>query len=127
MTLRLLKTHTLSISRKDPDTGYIDPTTRRWVEGTATAIDVQGSLQPFRSGESLIDLPEGIRTQDTRVFYSVDEIKTELEEINQEADETVIDNIAYKCFFVEPWKGLGLSIEHYRSIFIRKDKLSGGV
>lgn len=127
MTSKLLKTHTLTITRKTPDTGYIDPSTKRWVAGSSVPIEVVGGLQPIKAGEKLIDLPDGIRTIDTKVFYSKDEIKTELEQINQEADETVIDGIDYKCFFVEAWTGTGLRSDHYKSIFIRKDKLGGGV
>lgn len=123
MGIRLFRTHTLPITRANPNSGYKDPTTKRWVRGTDTVTNVQGNLQPYRAGITRMELPEGVMASDARLFITKTLIQTATEQTNTEADSTTIDGLVYECFNVEPWQGYNLKAEHYYCIFIRRDKL----
>lgn len=120
--LTLFKTHTLSFSRKDT-TGSYD-SDGNWVEGTTSApFDVRGGLQPFRQGETTVDLPQGVTAKDTRIFYTKTLLFIQDEYLDQEADTTIIDGVPYKVWHVEPWQ-LGLPADHYKTFLVREDKMN---
>ena len=51
--------------------GYIDPTTREWVNPESTPITATGDLQPFiPSGSQQIDLPEGFTLAQSKMFIT---------------------------------------------------------
>lgn len=120
--ISLLNKFTLSITRKDAGTGYYDDD-YNYVEGTTSNFNIQCSIQPFKEGKGKDDLPEGVSSRDVRVVLTKTELRTAEESTNQEADETVIDGITYVCFDAANWTGHGLNSDHYRCLFIKKDKL----
>lgn len=123
MSLKLLNKTTLPIVRKTTSSGYIDPSTRKWIEGVDEApFNIKCSVQPFRNGEEKINLPEGVESSDAINVFTKTELRTDDDELNQEADETTYRGFTYECFNVEHWVGYGLIPDHYRCVFIRKDK-----
>lgn len=122
MTPRLLKTHSLVVTRKSPTGEYNDD--GDWVDGTTLdPFTVKGSLQPFRQGKSKVELPDGVRQQDVRLFYTKAILTTSDEILNQEADTTLIDGIPYECWYVEPWVGNSLMTDHHKVFWVREDRL----
>lgn len=123
MALKLLNRFTLSIVRKTAGTGYLDPTSRKWIQGTdEAAFDISCSVQPFRNGDNQLKLPEGVEANNAIVVLTKTELKTSDELTNQEPDTTTYKGQSYECFNVEDWTGHGLKTDHYRCVFIRKDK-----
>lgn len=124
--MRLLNTHTLTITRLVAGSGYQDPVTKKWVDGTQEApFDISCSIQPFRNGKEQIKLPEHINSKDVRIVYTKTELYETDEFAERKADTTVIGGLEFECFRVEPWTGFNLSTDHYKCLFIRKDKLKG--
>ena len=122
---RLINRTTLEVLRKSPNTGYIDPNTRLWVEG-AKDIDltIKCSLQPVR-GRSRLLLPDGVRAVDSKLVLTKTELLISDDLTEQEADTVIVKDLPYKVINVEDWTGFGLTTDHYRCIIIREDKLNG--
>lgn len=121
---RLLSTEKLTIQRRQAGGGYFDDN-YQYIEPTPELIEIDCSVQPFRNGQSQIELPEGVRSSDARNVYTKTPILTNIEQQDQLPDITTIDGFEYECFNVENWSRYGLKVDHYRAVFIRKDKLSG--
>lgn len=124
--LKLLKTSTLTITRDDGD-GYwgVDG---RWTEDTTpTTFDIQCSIQPFKLGKMQKVLPEGIEATDAVTVLTKTALKTS-EQIGtkEQADTTVIDGFTFEAFFAENWNRFGLSVDHYRVVFLRRDNPTNG-
>ena len=127
--MRLLNTSTIPVTRKTPNSGYLDPQTRQWVEGTAeTTFHVNCSIQPWletNKHNKTIKLPEGVTSGDVLWVFTTTELKQAREQLNQEADTALIDGLEYECFVVKNWKRYGLRVDHYHCLFILKDLLRG--
>ena len=126
MGLQLLQTSTLTITRDDGG-GFYDAA-GRWVEdATPTNFGIQCSIQPFKPGTGQKILPEGITASSAVKVYTQTALKTSEQIGNKElADTTVIDGLTYEAFFDENWSRFGLSIDHHKVTFIRKDLPTGG-
>lgn len=116
----------LTIYRKLPSSGYLDDD-GNWIDNTADeVVPIVCSLQPFRNGDQQLDLPDGIRSEDAYFIYTKTEIlSADDRQPTQKADETEIKGVRYECFRVEDWTHYGLSTDHYKCVFIKKDKLGG--
>ena len=119
---RLFNTHTLTITRTQANTGYIDED-GNYVDGTTSNFDINCNIQPFRKGDTEMELPEGVRSEDVRVIYTKTQLLNNIEQLNQEADTTVIDGLQYECHNVATWIGYQLrAAENYKVMFVRVDK-----
>ena len=92
-----------------------------YFDGNEASFDVKGSLQPFE-GMSRSILPEGVSTEDVRVFYTKDEILTANQLDNTQAYEADIGGFTFVVTMASPWIDSGVSLNHHRVILIRKDK-----
>lgn len=91
--------------------------------GSSTVVlGVKGSLQPMRQGDSQIKLPEGVTSDDVRVFYTKTKIFASNTNTKKPSDTTVIDSQEFEAFRVFDWTGFGLETDHYKAVFIRKDQ-----
>ena len=124
--LKLFRTSTLTITRDDGG-GFYD-TEGRWVEdSTPATFDIECSIQPFKLGDVQKILPEGITTSNAVKIYTKTALKTsEQIGVKELADTTVIDGHTYEAFFDENWERFGLSIDHHKVTFIRKDQATEG-
>lgn len=127
-TPRLLKKNTLLITRWDATTGgydadgeYVEPDK----DEALNPFPVQGSLQPYSAGKTKVELPEGVRANDARVFYTVARLLTSDDAVDQKADITFIDNAPYELFHVEDWYSPAFRTAHYKCVFIRQEKMNG--
>lgn len=119
--ISLLASEKLTITRYD-NTGYYDES-GNWVDSSSTEFEIDCSVQPFRSSDSQIILPEGKSAKDARIIYTETKLKTVLYRGSKEkADETLIDNLEFEIFFVEDWSRYGLCSDHYKVIAILKDQ-----
>ena len=121
--MSLINRTSLNIYRKTASGGYLDDN-GNWVDSaTETVIPIKCSLQPFRNGDQQIDLPEGISSKDSYFIFTKTEVLSADDRTDTKADETEIKGVRYECFWVEDWTHYGLSTDHYKCVFIKKDKL----
>ncbi len=121
--MSLIGKTSLNIYRKAPSSGYLDDN-GNWINSVSeTTVPIRCSLQPFRNGDQQLDLPDGIRSEDAYFVYTKTEILSGDDRTKQQADETEIKGVRYECFRVEDWTHYGLSTDHYKGVFIKKDKL----
>lgn len=119
---RLLYKTTLTVTRKAPNGGYLDPDTRLWVESPPSVpFSIKCSLQPVK-GRSRLLLPDGIRTTDSKLVLTKTELLITDDFFSQECDVVTIKGVDFNVFHVEDWTGFGLSTDHYRCLLVRKDK-----
>lgn len=116
--MRLLRSKTLTF--KSFEEGYIDDD-GLWSDGVEKTFNVKGSLQPF-SGSTRNVLPEGVTSEDARVFYTKDKILTTNQLNNTQAYEATIDGFTFVVSGSGDWTGSGLSLDHYKVVLVRKDK-----
>jgi hypothetical protein len=124
--LKLLKTSTLTITR-DNGGGFWDDKGRWTEDATPIDFDILCSIQPFKLGDIQKVLPEGITTNDAVIVRTKTSLKTsEQIGVKEKADTTNLDGFTYEAFFSENWSRFGLSTDHYKVTFLRKDQPSGG-
>ena len=92
-----------------------------WVDSNPDEVPFKCSLQPLSKNSEVKILPEGVTSSDAFVVLTKTEILEDNEHTKQKADEVEIRGRRYKAFKVFPWTGFGLSTDHYRCIFIKKD------
>lgn len=120
--MKLLNKTSLNVYRLSGSGGYQDAN-GNWVEGSETIVPIKCSLQPFRNGDSQRDLPEGIRSDEVYVVYTKTPILSADDRTKRKADEIEIQGVRFECFFAENWNWYGLNSDHYKAVFIKKDKL----
>lgn len=123
MGLALMSTHSLIFSI--PGVSYRGSDSL-WVEGTPSALKTIGSLQAFSRGKETLVLPEGLRSQDARVYYSKDTIPLLDEYTESKASSVTIDGKKFYAFDVEHNVGFGLVADHYKYYLLRKPLNTGG-
>ncbi len=126
MSIRLLKTSSLDVTRKvatdeddqwDDQGNYIPPT-------DDPLVPIECSIQPYKDGMFRVPLPEGIMAKDARIIYTKTELLTANEYTGQVADEVTIQDMPYQCHYVEDWNQYGLRTDHYKCVFVKKDRTS---
>lgn len=121
----LFKRATLTISRAD-GSGYYN-NSGDWVDNTTSDFPIQCNIQPFRSGDTQVVLPEGITVNDALIIYTASLVQTSDQFSGTKADETLIDGKSYVAFNIENWtRNSGFRQAHYKVLFVRKDKLPNG-
>lgn len=123
--ISLLQNSTLTISR-DEGAGSYDAS-GRWVPDPRASFDIQCNIQPFKMSNAQEILPEGKKSGDALVVYTKTDLQTVSQFDKELADTTTIDGLTYYAFAVENWSRQGtLQPQHYKVIFVRKDKATGG-
>ena len=126
MSIRLLKTSSLDVTRKvatdeddqyDDQGNYIPPT-------DDPIVPIKCSIQPYKDGMFRVPLPEGVMAKDARLIYTKTELLTANEYTGQVADEVIIQGMPYQCHNVEDWNQYGLRTDHYKCVFVKKDRTS---
>ncbi len=87
------------------------------IAGSASTFSVAGSLQPV-SGRELRDLPEGQRGDETRVIYTLTELRTRTS--THRPDVLAIDGEPWTVIKVERFDAFGDT--HYRAYVSRTSK-----
>lgn len=99
-----------------------------WQEQRRSPIKVRGSLQPYTmSRGSTLTLPEGLKYNDAKVFYSGETIFTVDQFDMTKADVTFIDGLEYVAIATADWRyTVSRRVRHCETLLIRRDKLPGG-
>jgi hypothetical protein len=94
-----------------------------WVNGDDVLIPTKGNLQPFKQGKERIDLPEGIRSSEVKIYYTTTKLETADDHENGLPDETIIDNVVYEVYDVEDWDTPAYRSKNYKVFLVRGDKM----
>lgn len=119
-SIKLLKTHTLTITREgnDTDKGRYDES-GKWINPTATEdFDVIGNLQSYKAANAQKVLPEGTRTSDVKIFYTKEDLRTMEQFNNLPADKATINSKVYTVFTELDWTEFNLTPDHRAYIFL---------
>lgn len=103
-------TGTYTVTRRQADgftRGIANPT----IDSTFT---INASVQPA-TGKDLLRLPEGRRTNETRVLFTTTQLYTGDQGQDYEADWVTIDGESWECQHVEDWVQAGGGVA-YRCI-----------
>jgi len=87
----------------------------RIVAGMASSFSISASVQPVE-GRDLLAMPEGLRSEETRVVYTTTELRTLTE--GHGADVVTIDGDLWTVDKVERWQAFGE--QHYRAFVARQ-------
>lgn len=74
----------------------------RAVSGTESTLTISGSVSPA-TGEDIIRLPEGLRSNQTRVLFTDTALTVGGQSSSYEADAVLIDGMTWECQHVETW------------------------
>lgn len=94
----------------------------RWEPGAETTFSIQASIQPL-SGNELQDLPEGVRTEETRILWTTTQLRGPIKDSLSDgsgADRIDIDGDRYRVWKVEYFTILS---NHYRVTVVREPPL----
>lgn len=123
MALKLFNTHSLQFL--NPTVGTYDAH-MRWVAGTPTKVNTKGSLQPYRKGTETIALPEGMKSEDGRVYFCKTLLTTSDQFDGTNASTTVIGGKTFYVYDKEDFTGYGLLADHYKYYLVRESFKQGG-
>ena len=127
LKIRVLSTHKLLLTRKADTKG-------EWIAGAYVEdesedqeLEVVGSLQPYKKGTTTIDLPDGVYTNDIKIFYTRDDIKTADEFDKSSADTVEINGFKYYAKMRMEQSGFPTvgGINHNAVVFIRENLNTG--
>lgn len=91
------------------------PVRGREQQGTETTFDITGSSSPA-TGNDLKKLPEGRRTNETRVVFTATELLLGGEGAANEADTVSIDGQDWEVEHVETWRDSSSRTLGYRCV-----------
>ena len=94
--------------------------------GGETSLDIRCNIQPFRMGDTQQTLPEGLRAEDAVIVYTETLLRTVNQFTGTVPDEIELDTQRYEALNVENWARNGLRLDHYKVLFVRKDKSKNG-
>lgn len=126
--MRLLNRHSFIVKRKVSGDGYYN-NDGDWISSSTTIeVPCKGNIQPYIKGSvkngTQIGLPEGIRLTDTRILYTVAELRTSDDADWTEADIVMISGHEYEVFMCMDWSNQLAHTSHYEFIIIRRDKMN---
>lgn len=95
-----------------------------WVSGTETTETIKCIVQPYRNGSSQFILPEGVKSEDTRVVYSKSDLRNTSEHYKYVADILIIDDLKYQVQQVSDYSKYIKSITnlHYQCLAVQVSK-----
>lgn len=118
--MRLLRKHTAELIRHTASGYYNDD--GDYIEGVGdTPESFKCCIQPDRKRIERVTTPDGVRDRDSRVIYSVTELKGASEVGAKEADIVRYNNLDYVVWDTAPWDGA-----HHKfteAVMIRKDQI----
>ena len=95
-----------------------------WVTAAETSSIIQCIVQPYREGAKQFILPEGIKSEDTRVVYTKFALRNTNEFYRYNADILVIDGLRYEVQSVADYSKYVKSIInlHYQCLVVLETK-----
>lgn len=117
--MQLMKKNLLEFTKYSPPTLL---TSGKYTTNSGDVIEVLGNLQPTGHGLSTVKLPEGFKTQDSRIFYTKELLTPVSEYTKEDGDTTSIGEVGYVVFNSGDWEGYQLIPDHYAVILIKKGK-----
>ncbi len=113
--MRLMNTHSVVFTRTGTPTEKprFNSTGRAVHPDETSEITATGSLQPYSTMNNRLPLPEGVREEDCRIFYSKDDLRTVEQFNNNLADKAEIEGKWYKVMRKGPWQGFKTRVDHY--------------
>ena len=117
-----LESHTLTVRRFREGT-WVDG---KYEPGPLDTLTFSASVQPLRPNE-LLQLPEARRTRQAMKVYTSEALQTANEQLNLQSDEVDILGLTFEVHSVEKWTLPSSSIEHFKSVIVRKTDLGGVV
>lgn len=120
--MRLLNRHKVLILRNALK-GHYD-LNGDWVDNSEPIeMHVIGNVQPYLKSNTQVKLPDGIREDDVRIFYTRAVLQTANKKNGTMADKMVYKGTHYEAFTVFDWGGQG-RLEHHAVVFIKEDKMN---
>jgi len=124
--MSLLEHELVEIKRRVKGTSFVnDDGDFVEAELQETSLKVRGNIQPSGDGKIQKELPEGIYSRDVLIFRTKEKLVASDDIKDTYPDQLVDDGILYECFNLANWSRYGLQSDHYKYVFIRKDKLGG--
>lgn len=95
-----------------------------WVPATEVSSTIQCIVQPYRQGSKQFVLPEGIKSEDTRIIYTTFPLRNTNEFYKYNADILVIDGLRYEIQSVADYSKYVKSIInlHYQCLAVLETK-----
>lgn len=129
--VKLMKNTSLTFSVDTGVGGYLDAN-NDWVQGTATTVVLEGSLQPIETqSNSQVKTMHGFKSGDVLLFCTQDANGSQLKTADQFgknlASTTTIKNTTYFVYGTGDWTTHGLDTDHYAFILYREDLDAEGV
>ena len=121
---RLTERVNLTINRSEED-GYHNEA-GSWVEGETYSLPIKCNIQPYREGKTQVVLPKGLKSSDVVVIRTKTFLRTTEQFDNASADTTTIDGQKYIASTSANNNRNGLSLGHYKTLFVRQDRLKNG-
>lgn len=126
--MRLLNRHSFVVKRKVSEDGYYNNDGDWIASQDIVEVNCKGNIQPYIKGSvkngTQIVLPEGIRLTDTRILFTVAQLRTSDDVDWTEADIVMIDCHEYEVFMTMDWSNQLAHTSHYEYIIIRRDKMN---
>lgn len=126
--MRLLNRHSFVVKRKVSEDGHYNEDGDWVASQDVVSINCKGNIQPYIKGSvkngTQIVLPEGIRLTDTRILFTVAELRTSDDVDWTEADIVMIKGYEYEVFMTMDWSEQLAHTSHYEYIIIRRDKMN---
>ncbi|WMU95497.1 hypothetical protein [Escherichia phage pEC-M719-6WT.1] len=126
--MRLLNRHSFVVKRKVSEDGYYNNDGDWIASQDIVEVNCKGNIQPYIKGSvkngTQIVLPEGIRLTDTRILFTVAQLRTSDDVDWTEADIVMIDSHEYEVFMTMDWSNQLAHTSHYEYIIIRRDKMN---
>lgn len=118
----LMRTHKVPLYRRNNSSGYLNED-GEWIQATFLPASIlECNIQPMRQGRSKVILPDGVRTDSVIVVRTFTELSIQDHVLNTEGDEIEYKGKRYEAFIEEDFSSYNLRTDHYKYLFIRKDK-----
>lgn len=88
-------------------------------------VEARGSLQPMSLGEKTKVMPESLRTNDAKIFYTKTELlpsRTDSNNVQLFADYVFINNHKYIVYDAGDWTTNTSNLAHYKVVLVRTEK-----
>jgi hypothetical protein len=122
----LLNRHTVTLKRSNGVPEYnVDGDL---IPAKREEFPIKGCMQPFRKrnsrSEEQLVLPENVRLEDVKIFYTRFEVRPASNFTNTAADVIEYRGDVYEVFSVWDFSDFPLQTAHYAAVLIRRDKIN---
>jgi hypothetical protein len=122
----LLNRHTVTLLRSNGVPEYNED--GDLIPAEREPFTIKGCMQPFRKrnsrSEEQLVLPENVRLEDVKVFYTKFELRPASNFSNIAADVVQYRGDVYEVFSVWDFSDFPLAASHYAAVLIRRDKIN---